>query len=544
MSRRAGCGKSGPLVASYFSGLLMRKRILRRMIIAGSLLVAGAVAFWFFFPESRIEVLWRFGFVDAAVRAAKRQLESDPRSETARLILARHYWSSDQPQRAVRVLGPLFPTGIPREDVRTHVRALMRADASEAALGVCLYLTNDADASAEDRTLLALAAAASGKEQMALQAAEILRPNDPSLRAVRALIAESNGDVDAALDHWRAFLETARRSQAEWLEARSRRTRLALRAGRYNEALKDANQLLRLHPDDPDVHRWRAQALVALGKTDEAAADLKEALKKFPDSWELRGDLAEILAPGPHDELLAVLREGRKRATSESWGAVTRQASQLVQQHPDVTALQAHLALCCFVSGRDDEALAAAEKLMQSENPDAPVAHVVTASILRDRGNHDQALAHWRKGVRSADLLQQRYPELDLLFLRVSYADTALNVGYMNEVHEQCDAVLQIKPNESSARRLKAAAFELQGHSDKALTVLMGVPESAPDYDEVSTKIATLLVGMGKSQQAADFLENQLQQDSSSGPLRQMLARAVLRKYDRAEEYSTSGPMR
>ena len=65
--------------------------------------------------------------------------------------------------------------------------------------------------------------------------------------------------------------------------------------GKYDEAIAQYSEALRINPDDADAHYNLGDALRNLGKYDEAAARYSEALRLKPDYLEARRSLEDLV---------------------------------------------------------------------------------------------------------------------------------------------------------------------------------------------------------------------------------------------------------
>jgi soluble lytic murein transglycosylase len=100
--------------------------------------------------------------------------------------------------------------------------------------------------------------------------------------------------------------------------------RAHLQAGRASEALQRAKLVPSTSALDGDARFLRAEALRALGRPADAAAEYRDYLKVFPGSWraaEGRFRFAEMLeASGKHEDAVAEWRKLYLEAPQESWG--------------------------------------------------------------------------------------------------------------------------------------------------------------------------------------------------------------------------------
>ncbi len=101
--------------------------------------------------------------------------------------------------------------------------------------------------------------------------------------------------------------------------AHRQRGAIRLKTGRSNEALADLAQALMLQDDDAQSRRWRADALAAMGRFREAVMDYSHLLEQSPNAVDVRLSRAVALRElGEQDqaarELEKILRSGARSA--------------------------------------------------------------------------------------------------------------------------------------------------------------------------------------------------------------------------------------
>jgi len=125
-----------------------------------------------------------------------------------------------------------------------------------------------------------------------MKQALLLNPNDVDCLAASGYIHVAIGDSEMGLRQLDMALERSpfSRSMYHWLRGVS----LTL-LRRYDEALAD---LAFFNPPNPSILRWRAYALMKLGRRDEARAQTKALLAVRPGLT--ISDMAELLDHLPH----------------------------------------------------------------------------------------------------------------------------------------------------------------------------------------------------------------------------------------------------
>ena len=119
--------------------------------------------------------------------------------------------------------------------------------------------------------------------------------------------------MDEDPEQARTCIERALELDPEWTANYSGAASYALKSGDYGEAMRLAEEGLRLDPADPGCRRALALALDFLGRTDQAEREFREAVRLRPSVFVARGDLAAFLADHERmdeakQELTAMLR--------------------------------------------------------------------------------------------------------------------------------------------------------------------------------------------------------------------------------------------
>jgi eukaryotic-like serine/threonine-protein kinase len=193
------------------------------------------------------------------------------------------------------------------------------------------------------------------------------RPDDPSARLGRALLALRLGQAEAAEADLTALLEPARIHPAE---LRAHRALARLLLGRPAEADADAAEAVRLEPT-PGHERLRTRTLLALGRAQELPLDAPEQWTRLP-------------VAGP--ALAADLRASAKRLRTEPPVSAA-------------TALQALLTRAVLLSAlRDPEAEAEATRAVALA-PLSGQVYLVRAWVRHHRGEIPGALADIEQGL-------------------------------------------------------------------------------------------------------------------------------------------------
>jgi Tfp pilus assembly protein PilF len=181
------------------------------------------------------------------------------------------------------------------DDARLEQGAdLLARNKPEAAEAVFRAVLESFPSSAAAHALLAMALADQSRGREALRSSADAIRMDPNLALAHAARACA---FDAQGLHWEAEME-ARQAVALAPTDPNRHSDLAGivgRAGRFAEALDITSRGLSLNPQHlPSLH-CRAQALVSLGRSDEAQELLTSALLEDPDLAQLHASIGLLL---------------------------------------------------------------------------------------------------------------------------------------------------------------------------------------------------------------------------------------------------------
>lgn len=129
------------------------------------------------------------------------------------------------------------------------------------------------------------------------------------------------------------------------------------------------------------THNNLGNALAALHRIDEAAAEYRNALKVKPAFMEAHNNLGNVLAAaGRGDDAIAEYRRA-------------------LEIDPNYVEARSNLGAALAGRGRLDEAIAEFQKILELE-PDNAVAHNNLGIALHQQGKTAAAVVHWREAVR------------------------------------------------------------------------------------------------------------------------------------------------
>jgi len=173
--------------------------------------------------------------------------------------------------------------------------AALRAGDRTQALQCARNAAHAAPRHPQTLRLLAAALAAHGpsdEAQRAIEAALALQPDDPALLATQAVVLQTNGRVDAAIDSFR---------QASMLAPQSANHaynlgRALSHRGDHVESLQALERALALDPTHRHARATLAEVLRRVGRAGEAIAQLRELVRNNPEDARAWSALAALNA--------------------------------------------------------------------------------------------------------------------------------------------------------------------------------------------------------------------------------------------------------
>lgn len=128
----------------------------------------------------------------------------------------------------------------------------------------------------------------------AVEQAIVLAPEYALSYWIRGLIQQHQHNPVAAIDNFNQVLQLEDQNQTLMAQAIGSRGMALTDLGRYREALEDLNRALEVRPEAFAERQFRVVAYLALGRLDEAAADVAALLAREPNNGllhRLQGEL-------------------------------------------------------------------------------------------------------------------------------------------------------------------------------------------------------------------------------------------------------------
>ena len=299
--------------------------------------------------------------------------------------------------------------------------------------------------------------------------------------------ALQRGDTAAALSAAQSFaISDAQNPQAHhWLGI------CLQRSGDIAGARNAIDQAINLAPDRADFQISRAA--LALGQKDYAAAEqgMKDAVNLDPNQLQAYVTLAHMaLARGENDEAARQLKL----------------AQRVDPDHPQVLLLEGHIAQ---YGGQAEKALrcftAAAEI-----DPKNILAQVSLGIAYGSRGMWTFA----EQAMKNAMALEPGNPGALRGLVR-----SQLQQEKWLEAIDELGQWLVNKPDDHSARMMRAQVRAQMGQTEETLEDLLMVNAASPGNPQVLSPLVNLLVSLGRVEEATEWLEDALGKNSQNNML-------------------------
>jgi tetratricopeptide (TPR) repeat protein len=360
-----------------------------------------------------------------------------------------------------------------------------------------------------------------------------LLPNDPSIWFELGNAEELKGNLDQARAR---YLESLKRN-ANYLQARYALAKLGLTQKRPDDTLQQANEILKVRPNDPQARFLRAQALARTGNAASARTEfgriqdfehnsqaqlelglLALSEKKYQEAEQIfsklaaAGDpqavagLAQVYASQKHfDKALEVLGAGLKKSAN---------STLLLEQHGAIAA----------VAGQYEAATADFRKLISLE-PNSAAARLKLAETLALKGDDHGALELYAEAAKMAPAD---------LNAGLAFANALSRAHQVNQARTQFEGVLKQHPDDPLA--LNDMAYFLSesgGNLDQALGFAQRALQRVPEQPSFSDTVGCIYLKKGLNDSAIQIFGNLVKKYPNYTIFRYHLGMALLGKGDK-----------
>jgi len=286
--------------------------------------------------------------------------------------------------------------------------------------------------------------------------------------------------------------------------------------GRDEEALEVYRTALRLDPGSSSTHREMGSLLLKLGDSTQALVHFREASALAPADGDALVDLAVALSRGGrHDEATAKFEEASRRAVDEArlhhnWGVVLMEGGDVdgaakrferaLGLRPDYAAAHFSAGQAAMRRGNFEDA---AEHLreavrIEGENEDA---HYHLGLALANGNQLDEAYAEFEKARSLNPDRPEIHYSLGLVFARLGDLDRAV---------DHFRTSLSLAPENPEAHYSLGLALAGKGDFEEALSCYRRATDLAPDYAEAHNSWGVALASAGRLREAVERFETAL----------------------------------
>lgn len=323
--------------------------------------------------------------------------------------------------------------------------------------------------------LASMAAGQLGAAEQAFGQIATANPREHRARHALAVIALQTGRPELAIEHARGAHALDRRNP-EYLNTLG----IACGAcGRTEDAVASFRRALRERPAYADAHCNLGIALRRVGRFDEAAGALRRAVALAPESVAPRINLGKALVEGGNPEAARACLE------------------ETIALFPASADAHDNLGIALQAGGRLDEAIGAFRAAIAIEPRDAD-AHNNLGMALRLKGRDADAVASFR-GALALD------PENTLIANNLGLALLAL--GRLDEARECLQAAVAAQPEFADAHANLGLVLKQQGRLDGAEAALSRALALQPHSADFLANLGTVLEARGRPAEALALFE-------------------------------------
>jgi tetratricopeptide (TPR) repeat protein len=253
--------------------------------------------------------------------------------------------------------------------------------------------------------------------------------------------------------------------------------------GRSEEAIDHFRKALEIKPDHAEAHNNLGAALFKKGQVDEAIGHYQAALGSKPRSVETHSNIGlALLAKGQVDD-------------------ATAHYSKAVEIRPDFEHAHYSLGTALARQGRTDEAIFHYRKALEIK-PDDVDALVRLGEALASRGEIDGAIASYQRAIGIKP---------DHVDAHISLGNAAMARGQVDAAIVHYRQALDIMPDNADAHYNLGVAAAEQGQGDAAIAHFQKALHFKPDHAESHNNLGVVLARRGQGDQAIAHFEQALQ---------------------------------
>jgi tetratricopeptide (TPR) repeat protein len=311
-------------------------------------------------------------------------------------------------------------------------------------------------------------------------------------RRYRELAGINNrGDfVERAIAEYKKAME----ADPDSLFLRVELAELYWRMGRTADAVRDAEAVLKINPDQEDAHRLLANIYWRNLGDPQPDKVAKESLRKAIEHFEA---LSRI-DPSDNDNYLVL---GRLYRLNNQRDKAEEAFQKVLKADPDSRSALASLAQLYFDHGEYEEAIEHLKKIPDQDMNTSLVA--MLAYAYSQAGDYENAVTTYEKALAE---------DSDNLDIRRSYADALASAGKTAAARTELQKILKQEPNDGPTYLRLGQLDRQEGHFDEARQEFEKAKELMPDSLEVSYQLVLLEDALGNEDKAIELLQGLIKQ--------------------------------
>ncbi|MGO9526357.1 MAG: tetratricopeptide repeat protein [Verrucomicrobiia bacterium] len=237
--------------------------------------------------------------------------------------------------------------------------------------------------------------------------------------------------------------------------------------GKFQEAIGQYEQALRIKPDYAEAHRNLGVALSQIGKIQEAIGQYEQALRIKPDFAKAHNNLG-----------VALSRIGK---TQEAIG----QYEQALRIEPDFADAHHNLGIAFAQTGKIAEAIAHDEQALRLK-PDDAEAHYGLGIALSKAGSFAESIGQLEQALRIRPDYAEAHYNLGLALVRLGRAQEAIS---------HWEQAVRINPDFAEAHYNLGVALEKAGRRPEAIEHYQQALKLWPDFAPAKNALTRLQAG-------------------------------------------------
>lgn len=277
------------------------------------------------------------------------------------------------------------------------------------------------------------------------------------------------------------------------------------RQGKFDEAIAEYAEALRVRPEYPEGHNDLGNTLKDHGRLAEAVAEYTQALRLKPDYAEAHNNLGIVLVqqgkPGEaieqYNEALRLNPEfadayngqGLALAGQGRVGEAIGRYQEALRINPELNDARDNLGNALAGEGKISEAIAQYSAALRTK-PDDAAAHNGLGGVLAGQGKVDEAIAEYTEALRVNPNLADAHANL---------GNALVGLGRVNEAVAQYSEAVRINPGFAQAHNNLGVILVSQGRLDEAAQQFESALKTRPDYEAARRALAELTAQGAKS---------------------------------------------